>query len=298
MKAYLLPDATVPEKRLARRLGGAGASSWKTFPNGEEFVRVERPANRAVVIGRSAPPAAGLFRTLLLIDTLRRSGVKDITLALPYYGYARQDRAVRLGDPVTALFVARQAAAAGARRVVTLDLHSRRVAEGGDVPVLSSSVLPTIADRLKGRVRGPLTVVSPDRGGKERAERFAARFGRRAKTAWVEKTRDITGRVTARDVLGTLAGDTAVIVDDIVDTGKTVALAVGLLRAKGFRRLYLCAAHPVLSDDAIRRLRTCRFTGILFSDTLPLTATARRTLTPAVLRADAALAKAIRASNR
>lgn len=298
MISYLLPDATAAEKRLARKIGRLGKASWKTFPNGEEFMSVLKPPERAVVIGRSAPPAVDLFRTLLLIDTLRRSGTKDVTLVLPYYGYARQDRAVKPGDPVTARLIARQAAAAGAKRIVTLDLHSAATASGSPVPLHSAHMAHAFADRLKRDVRDGVTIVAPDHGAKSRASRFAARLGRGATLAWVEKKRGSGGRVSASGIGGKITGDTAVLVDDIVDTAGTVALAAALLRRRGFKRLYLCASHPVLSDDAVRRLRECRFTRILFSDSVPLSSEARRALNPVLLRTDAVLAAATRAAVR
>lgn len=276
MKTYLLPDPAEFERSLARRISGSSRllARWTQFSGGEMHVRVSGTSPSVAVVGWTAPPHDDVFLTALLCDTLRRDGAKDILLILPYYAYARQDRKLAPGDPESAACIANLMAAAGATRILTVDLHSR--AFSSPIAIESVSVLPEMAARLRGELdSGGCVVVAPDEGARERAEQFRAAFGAPS-VAWIEKRRAASGAAKAVKLHGVVEGRTAVIVDDMVDQGGTVEEAVRLLRAKGAKGFRLCAAHAVLSGDGVERLRRLRLDGIIFSDTLDLPEEAER----------------------
>ena len=269
MKTYILPSPDGFEKRLLKLLSGsaAGAAEWKVFPSGEFHVRVGRPPKRVAVIGRTRPPADNFLRTLLLVDTLRRNGARDITLVLPYFAYARQDRQIRPGDPLSALALLTAFKAAWVRRVVTVDLHSRRVAAASPIPVRSLDVTKLLAGELKGALRWKnFIVMAPDRGAIAKARSFARAVGGRPQIVWADKVRTASGKLVGMRLSASPRGTTAVIVDDLLDTGGTVARAVRLLRGRGVKDLYLCVTHPVFSGAAARLVNRLGFRRIIAAD--------------------------------
>lgn len=271
MNAYLLSDPKPIERLLAKRLlkSGRRPASWKRFPSGEVFVSVEGAAKKVCVIGRTEPPGDNFFNTMFLLDTLKRAGAKDIAAAIPYFGYARQDRQLRPGDPVTADCLTNALGCAGATRIITIDIHSERIAKGSPIPIVSVSPLKEMSQLLKVRLKGkPCTVVSPDYGARKRAGELAGLLA--GGVAWVEKVRDARGGATARSFHGVTRGKTAVLVDDILDTGGTLRAAAGLLRSLGFRELHLCVTHPVFSADARETVRKLRFASLTFCNAIPL----------------------------
>jgi len=302
--AYLLPEPTVSETALCRVLSGSAkrAAAWEQFEEGEYFVQVGRAPKKACVIARTSPPADNLVCSLLLVDTLRRNGARDITVVLPYFAYARQDRFDEPGDPLSAHFVIDQLMAAGATRFVALDVHSRRTANHYARKLIDVKFIPELARELKKhpliRSGKKFTVVSPDLGARERATRLAAMLGKDVPVAWLRKQRRRFAGVTVRGLGGTTDGDTAVIVDDMVVTGDTVVHAVEALRRLGFKNYFLCATHPVFSGPAVRRLRKIGFERIIVSDSVPLSGEARRLPGLKVLPAAKLLAKAVRKSGK
>ncbi len=296
MKVYTLPEPRPIERALLKKLGGTSRlADWKEFPNGELFVRVRDVERRVVVIGRFGPPAENLARTLLLCDTLRRSGAKRIDLVLPYMAYARQDRQRVDGDPVSADWVLRMTASLGVDRIVTTDIHSERVLEFTPMPITSISMVPEMAEQLRPFLGDePFTVVAPDRGAMGRADAFAARIGGRIGRLWIEKYRDENGRLTIRKAFGHPLGKTAVVVDDQLDTGGTVDQTVRLLKDQGFDRLVLCIVHPVFSNDAAKIVRRIGFKRVLITDTMPFPAGLRGRKEVRVISAADALAAAVK----
>jgi len=269
MKTYELPSPTAFENRLLKLLSGSavGASDWKVFPSGEFHVRVGRPGKKAVVIGRTQPPADNFLRTLLLVDTLRRNGCRDITLLLPYFAYARQDRQIRPGDPLSAQALLTALKAAGVRRIVTVDLHSRRVAAASPIPIRSLEVTRLFAGELKRKLRKTVfSVVAPDRGAVARARSFARAVGGRPQVVWADKVRGVSGKVISMRLSAVPRSQTAVIVDDLLDTGGTVEGAARLLRSLGVKDIYLCVTHPIFSGAAARLVGRLGFRRILVAD--------------------------------
>lgn len=269
MHCYLLPEPTALERKIAKHAAdGANPVMWKTFPDGEIFCRVGAVTDGTCVIGRTMAPADNFFRTALLIDTLRRAGASEVVAAIPYLGYSRQDRQIETGDAVTSHFVLDALAAAGAARIVTVDAHSESTVSACPVPVVDVNPIPEMALAIRVALGERFTVIAPDHGAKHRAERFAAELVSR-EPAWIEKQRDPkTGKVEIVNIHGDLQGDTAVIVDDIVDTGSTIALAVGALREKGFTTIHLCVTHPVFSAGAAALLRKLKLGRIVTTNTI------------------------------
>lgn len=277
MRCYTLPEPTFAEQKIVSAVSGRTPASaqWKVFPSGEIFLHAEPAVGTVALVGRTAPPSDDFFRTALLADTLHRSGAESIIAAVPYLGYARQDRQDSRGDALSSSFVAAQLAAAGVTRFVTVDVHSDRTRESCPVAMTDVSPVPDMAVAVQLALGGKdYTIVSPDFGARHRAEALAAVLGHR-EPAWVEKRRDpSTGAVSLVDVHGDLRGDVAVIVDDILDTGGTVELAVKMLRVKRFKSIYLCITHPVFAKGAVARIRRLGIPKIFVSNTIPLRADA------------------------
>lgn len=295
MRCYTLPEPTAAEKRIAAAVGDPMRAIWKTFPSGELFVRVAMENGVVAIVGRTAPPAENFFRTALLADTLRRSGADGVVAAVPYLGYARQDRQESQGDAFSAAFLAQQLAAAGVVRIVSMDMHSDRVREASPVGITSVSPVPDLAPALQTALAGKdFTIIAPDFGARHRAEAYADLLAHR-EPAWVEKRRDpSSGKVSLVDVHGDLRGDIAVITDDILDTGSTIELAVKMLRAKKFTKIFLCITHSLFSDGAVARIRRLGIAKIITTNTVPLSGDAAKLPGMKVVDVSARIAAAVR----
>jgi ribose-phosphate pyrophosphokinase len=273
MRVYTFPEPRPLERLVAKEIFGQARhlAEWKVFPGGEHFVHVRGVDRRATVVARIEPPADNLLRTLLLLDTLQRNGSRQIDLVAPYFAYSRQDRPRREGDCLSALFVAKQIADMGASRIITVEMHSDRTIEASPIPIVNVSMIADLAERFRELHDGkPITVVSPDLGSVKRAAVFAAAWQGAAGVMWIEKYRSVGGEITARKVVGEAVGKTAILVDDMVDTGATVLEAVEMLRENGFRNFHLATVHPVFSGGAVRTVAKCKFGHVVLTDTLPL----------------------------
>lgn len=210
-----------------------------------------------------------LMELLLMIDALRRASAYRITAVLPYYGYAKQDKKSKGREPISAKLVANMLAVAGAKRVVTLDLHAAQIQGFFDLPVDNLEAAPTLCSYLKSQnlCGENVVVVSPDAGGVPRAEKMAKRL--RSEIAIVFKRRPEPDVAEVTEIVGDVRGKIAVVVDDMISTGGTLAKAAEALIKRGAIAVYCCATHGIFAGDAVRVLSESPITKIVVTDTIP-----------------------------
>lgn len=211
-----------------------------------------------------------LIEHLVMVDAAKRASAKRITVVAPFYGYGRQDRKSAGREPITAKLVANMFTAAGADRLVSVDLHSGQIQGFFDGPVDHLTAMPVLVDYLKGLGSDDLVVVSPDAGRVKVAERYANQLG--ASLAIVHKRR-VAGQknmVEAKDVVGDVDGKDCVLIDDMIDTGGTIVAAAEQLAEKGARSVLAATTHPVLSGPAVERLEHSVIEKVIVTDTLPI----------------------------
>jgi len=246
------------------------------FANGEIFVRYEesvRGADAFVLQAHTAPINKWIMEQLLMVDALKRASAKRITVVMPFYGYARQDKKHRGREPISARLVADLFKTAGADRLITVDLHTSQIQGFFDGPVDHLFALPILADYVKEKLDGqPITVVSPDAGRVRVAERWTDVLG--APLAIIHKRRDpdVPNQVKVLEVVGEVQDRVCVVVDDMIDTGGTIAKAADTLFEQGARDVIVAATHGILSDPASERLGASRISEVVVCDTLPITA--------------------------
>ncbi len=231
-----------------------GKATVSAFPDGETFVKVEenvRGADVFVVQSTSHPANHHLLELLIMMDALRRASAARITAVMPYYGYARQDRKDQPRVPITAKLVANLLASAGASRVLTMDLHAQQIQGFFDIPVDHLYAAPIAYEYLRARAFQNLVVVSPDTGGIKMAHAYAQELN--ADLAIVVKHRKSPTEVDAMSVIGEIAGQTALIVDDLTVTGGTLVAAASALAAKGASRILACISHACIQQPECLR---------------------------------------------
>lgn len=250
------------------------------FPDGETYVRLGasvRGRDTYVLQPTSAPVNENLVELLLLIDTLRRASAGRVTAIVPYYGYARQDRKFIGREPISAKLVANLITAAGADRVVAIDLHSPAIQGFFDIGMDHLTAIPLLTDALKGQISPQSVIVSPDTGGVKRADLYARLLD--LPLAILHKKRASAHEVQMQAVIGDIKDKYPIIVDDIVATGATICEAVETLLAGGAKpSIKVVATHPVLSGDAPRLLGHSAIGEIVVTDTIPITPEVRRQL--------------------
>ena len=277
-RLVLISGRAHPElaERVAEELGvDLVPTTAYDFASGEIYVRFQesvRGADAFVLQSMTAPINQWVMEQLLMVDALKRASVKTITAVMPFFPYARQDKKHRGREPISARLMADLYKTAGADRLMSVDLHAAQAQGFFDGPVDHLFAMPTLVDYVRTRVdTANVTVVSPDAGRIRVAEQWAAKLGGNP-LAFVHKTRDITrpNSAVANRVVGEVAGRDCVLVDDLIDTGGTIAEAVRVLRENDARSVMIVATHGVLSDPAARRLAECGASEVVITDTLPI----------------------------
>ena len=246
----------------------------RDFANGEIYVRFEesvRGSDCFVLQSHTQPLNKWLMEQLLMIDALKRGSAKRITAILPFYPYARQDKKHRGREPISARLIADLLQTAGADRIVSVDLHTDQIQGFFDGPVDHMHAMPILTDYIKDKYDlSNIVVVSPDAGRVKVAEKWANTLGD-APMAFVHKTRstEVANEIVANRVVGDVAGKDCVLLDDMIDTGGTIAGAVGVLKEAGARSVVIACTHGVFSDPARERLSSCGAEEVITTDTLP-----------------------------
>jgi ribose-phosphate pyrophosphokinase len=259
-------------EEIAEFLGvQVGSARLQRFPDTEVSFQIDeniRGTDVFVVQPTCADVDRHLVELCVMIDAFRRSSASRITAVIPYYGYARQDRKDKPRVPISAKLMANLITAAGANRVLCMDLHKAQIQGFFDIPVDHLFAAPVIIEHLKMLNTPNLTIVSPDAGGAERARAYAKRIS--AELAIIDKRRSDEGTAEVMNVIGDVAGRTCILQDDIIDTAGTIVKAAIALKANGAARVFACAVHGVLSGPAIERLEAAPIDQVIITNTIPL----------------------------
>ncbi|GHT83442.1 ribose-phosphate pyrophosphokinase [Betaproteobacteria bacterium] len=264
---------------VVRRLGiSLGAATVDRFSDGEvniELLENVRGKDVFILQPICAPTNENLMELLILVDALKRASAHRITAAIPYFGYARQDRRPRSARvPITAKVVANMLQAAGVQRVLTMDLHADQIQGFFDIPVDNIYASPALLPDLDRQRHDGLLVVSPDVGGVVRARAFAKRL--ECDLAIIDKRRPKANVSEVMHIIGEVEGRSCVIMDDIVDTAGTLCKAADALKERGARKVLAYCTHAVLSGPALDRINTSALDELVVTDTIPLSAQAQK----------------------
>ena len=262
---------------VAKELGiGLLPVSAYDFANSETYVRFGesvRGSDIFLLQSHTAPVNQWLMEHLLMVDAAKRASARTVTVVAPFYAYARQDKKSRGREPISARLVADLLRTAGADRIMSVDLHTPQIQGFFNSPVDHLWAMPVLTEYVRTHVdTSNVTVVSPDAGRIRVAEQWAAKLGG-CPLAFVHKTRDVTrpNQSVANRVVGDVEGRECVLVDDLIDTGGTIAEAVKVIKDSGAKSVIVAATHGVLSDPAPSRLAGCGATEVVVTDTLPIT---------------------------
>ncbi|WP_028829421.1 ribose-phosphate diphosphokinase [Proteocatella sphenisci] len=259
-------------QKIASQLGvELGDAVVTRFSDGEISVNINesvRGVDAFIIQSTCSPVNRHLMEMLIMIDAFKRASAGRITAVIPYYGYARQDRKAKARDPITAKLVANLLTAAGADRILTMDLHANQIQGYFDIPVdhlLGGRILMEHFEKLKIE---DLVIVSPDHGSVARARIFAQYLD--SPIAIVDKRRPKDNVSEVMNIIGDVRDKNLIILDDMIDTAGTLCNAAEALKKFGAKNIYACCTHPVLSGPAIERLQNSDLTEIIVLDTIPL----------------------------
>ncbi len=240
-----------------------------SFPDGETFVKIEenvRGEDVFLIQSTSPPTNHHLMEMFIMMDALRRASATRITAVLPFYGYARQDRKDQPRVPITAKLVANLLVAAGAHRILTMDLHAQQIQGFFDIPVDHLYAAPVMYDYLKKKEIQDLVVVSPDVGGLKMAHAYSQVLN--SGLAIVAKRRKSATEVESMTVIGEIRGKNVLMVDDLTETAGTLTSAAVLLKKKGAKKILACVSHAILNEIGIERLRKSNIDELITTDTV------------------------------
>jgi ribose-phosphate pyrophosphokinase len=241
------------------------------FSDGEIMVEIQenvRGCDVFVVQSTCSPSNVNIMELLIISDALRRASAKRITAVMPYYGYARQDRKLASRTPITARLVADLISTAGADRVLCLDLHAGQIQGFFNIPVDNLYAAPVVLRYIEQNFEGEIVIVSPDAGGVERARAHAKRLD--VGLAIIDKRRESPNVSAVMNIIGDVRGKTAMIVDDIVDTGGTLTKGAAALAEAGAKQVCAACTHPVLSGPAVKLIEESALVELLVTNTIPL----------------------------
>jgi ribose-phosphate pyrophosphokinase len=257
-------------KSICKSIGSElGRCTVSAFPDGETFVKINenvRGEDVFVVQSTSPPTNHYLMEMFIMIDALRRASASRITAVLPFYGYARQDRKDQPRVPITAKLVANLIVAAGANRVLTMDLHAQQIQGFFDIPVDHLYAAPVMYEYLRKKKLKNLVVVSPDVGGLKMAHAYSQVL--EAGLAIVAKRRKSATEIESMTVIGEIKGKTILMVDDLTETAGTLSAAGKLLHENGAKQILACVSHAILNDLGIERLRKSVIDELITTDTV------------------------------
>jgi ribose-phosphate pyrophosphokinase len=263
-------------EEVAEQLGaGLVPTSAYDFANGEIYVRFEesvRGSDAFVIQSHTSPINEWIMEQLIMVDALKRASAKRITVVLPFYGYARQDKKHRGREPISARLMADLFKTAGANRLICVDLHTSQIQGFFDGPVDHLMALPILSSYVAEKYGDQqLAVVSPDAGRIKVAEQWSARLNN-APLAFIHKTRDIDrpNETVANRVVGEVKGRVCILVDDMIDTAGTITKAADALYAEGAAGVVIAATHAILSGPAVDRLKNCQASEVIVTNTLPI----------------------------
>lgn len=250
---------------------GLGKANVKKFSDGEIQVEIQenvRGMDVFVVQSTCTPVNRHLMELLIMMDAIKRASAERITAVIPYYGYARQDRKVAPRVPITAKLVADLITAAGADRILTIDLHAGQIQGFFNIPVDHLYSAPVLVEFIREKYANDLVIVSPDAGGVERARAFAKRLG--ANLAIIDKRRPQPNESNVMNIIGDIKDKTALLLDDMVDTAGTLTQSADALIEKGATKVVACCTHPVLSGQALDKINQSAIEELVVTDTIPL----------------------------
>ncbi|MFJ8585960.1 ribose-phosphate diphosphokinase [Streptomyces sp. NPDC093595] len=275
-KLMLFSGRAHPElaEEVAHQLGVALVPTKAfDFANGEIYVRFQESARGAdcfLIQSHTAPINKWIMEQLIMIDALKRASARSITVIIPSYGYARQDKKHRGREPISARLIADLLKCSGADRILTVDLHTDQIQGFFDGPVDHLSALPVLADYVGAKVdRNKLTIVSPDAGRVRVADRWCDRLDAPLAIVHKRRDKDVANQVTVHEVVGEVEGRVCVLVDDMIDTGGTICAAAEALFAHGAEDVIVTATHGILSGPAADRLKNSKVSEFVLTNTLP-----------------------------
>ena len=272
LKVFSLNSNPALAEEIVGKMGmELGKCSVQQFSDGEVQINIEesvRGADVFVIQSTSDPVNHHIMELLIMIDALKRASANTINIVIPYYGYARQDRKARSREPITAKLVADLIQTAGATRLISLDIHAPQAQGFFNIPVDLLVGIPVLGDYFLQKNLEDVVVVSPDSGTVKRARQLADRL--KAPIAIIDRRGARENVASETNVVGNIAGKTAILIDDIVDTGNRMTVGTRALMEHGAKEVYACCTHPVLSGPAIERIQESRIKELVVTNSIPL----------------------------
>lgn len=241
------------------------------FADGELIVNIQetvRGHDVFIIQPTSTPVNESYMELLILMDALKRASARNINVIMPYYGYSRQDRKAKAREPISAKLMADLLQAAGADRVLVMDLHAAQIQGFFNIPIDNFEALPVLVQYFKDQKIDDLCIVSPDHGGTTRARKFALYFD--APIAIVDKRRPKPNVAEVMNIIGDVKDKNVVIVDDIVDTAGTISAAANALKNAGAKKVFVACTHPILSNDAVDKIQNSAIEKLICTNTIKI----------------------------